>query len=73
MLQELNAGLQEGRGSMAAYDGITELWWESQADMEQGLATEAGLAAAQKLLEDERHFIDFANSSLFMTEEHEVF
>ncbi len=37
------------------------------------LETEAGLRAASALLEDERRFVDFAASSLFMTEEHTIF
>jgi hypothetical protein len=31
------------------------------------------MAAGQDLLEDERHFIDMEASSLFLTEEHEIF
>lgn len=70
---DLNALLQASRGSTRAYDGITEVWWIDRADFERGLATEEGRAAAQALLEDERNFIDLAASSLFMTEEHEIF
>jgi len=32
-----------------------------------------GIAAGAELLEDEGHFIDFEASTLFLTEEHEIF
>ena len=32
-----------------------------------------GQAASRALLEDERRFIDFSRSRMFMTEEHETF
>jgi uncharacterized protein (TIGR02118 family) len=54
-------------------DGITEVWWESLEDLAAALASPEGQAAGAELLEDERRFIDFASSSLFMTEEHEIF
>ena len=47
-LPEVNAEFEAGRGLKPAYDGITEVWWASQADMEQGSATPAGKAAAAR-------------------------
>jgi len=70
---ELNAALRASRGAAPAYDGITEVWWASRADFDAGLATEEGRAAGSALLEDERKFIDFGGSALFLTEEHEIF
>ena len=35
--------------------------------------SQAAIDAAQQLLEDEGAFIDFAGSSVFLTEEHEIF
>jgi hypothetical protein len=55
------------------YDGITEVWWASETDMRGGLESEAGRAAAVQLLEDERHFIDFSRSRMFVTEEQQIF
>ena len=72
-LPEVNAGFREGRGLAEAYDGITEVWWESAEALAAGGATEEGRAAAQTLLEDEAKFIDFSKSRVFMTEEHEIF
>lgn len=70
---EINEGLRASRGSAPAYDGITEVWWESREAFDQAMASEGGRQAALALLEDERKFIDFTASSLFMTEEHEIF
>jgi uncharacterized protein (TIGR02118 family) len=68
-----NSLLQASRGSRVAYDGITEVWWASRENFEQGLATDEGREAAQLLLDDEKNFIDLEGSSLFLTEEHEIF
>lgn len=69
----LNEALRASRGAAPAYDGITEVWWDSTQALEAGLATPEGRDAARALLEDEATFIDFAASSLFLTEEHSIF
>ena len=56
-----------------AYDGITEVWWESVEDMMAGLDTPEGRAANRALAEDEAKFIDHKRSFIFMTEEHTIF
>ena len=66
-----NDAIRASRGSQEPYDGITEVWFDSLEAM--GGSTEAALAAGQRLLEDERSFIDLPNSSVFLTEEHEIF
>ena len=73
ILPQLNALLLESRGLENPYDGITEVWWDSQADLERGMASPEGIDAATKLIEDESRFIDFSRSRLFMTEEHAIF
>ncbi|MDG2334979.1 MAG: EthD domain-containing protein [Myxococcota bacterium] len=70
---EVNAGLSEGRGLGAPFDGITEVWWESVEELVAGSASPRGREAGRRLYEDEAHFIDFADSHLFLTEEHEIF
>jgi uncharacterized protein (TIGR02118 family) len=71
---DLNALLQSTRGGMQpAYDGITEIWWNSRADLENALSSEAGRAASERLERDEARFIDFARSRIFITEEHDIF
>jgi uncharacterized protein (TIGR02118 family) len=68
-----NEGLAASRGMPPAHDGITELWWRDLAAFEAAMGTEAGAAAGKDLLEDERRFIDFEASTLFLCEEHEIF
>jgi uncharacterized protein (TIGR02118 family) len=70
---ELNAILAASRNSSEAYDGITEVWWNSLEEMAASMSTAAGQDAQRRLLEDEGTFIDFANSTVFMTEEHTIF
>ena len=65
-------GLRASRGTMEPYDGITEVWFDGLEAMGGGTG-EAGRAAGQRLLEDEAEFIDFAHSSVFVTEEKEIF
>ncbi len=70
---ELNALLAASRGSADSYDGITEVWWNSVEEMAASMSTPAGQEAQRRLVEDEATFIDFANSTVFMTEEHTIF
>ncbi|WP_226019154.1 EthD domain-containing protein [Novosphingobium sp. FKTRR1] len=72
-LPQANAGFRASRGLAEAFDGITEIWWNSPEELAAGTGTADGLAAARMLLEDERNFIDFTASSIFMTEEFEIF
>ena len=68
-----NAALAGSRGCAPPFDGVTEVWWASEAEFTAALATPEGREAGRALLEDERDFIDFAGSSLFLTEEHPIF
>ena len=72
-LPDLNALMVQSRGLQPPYDGITEVWWESQADLDRGMASAEGVEAQARLIEDESRFIDFSQSSVFMTEEHPIF
>ncbi len=72
MPDAINEGLRASRGTKEAYDGITEVWFESLEAMGHD-GGDAAIAALEKLLQDESEFIDFAGSSVFLTEEHEIF
>ena len=72
-MPETNAAFRQSRGLAAGYDGITEVWFTDEATMQAALGTPDGVAAAKLLLDDESTFIDFANSCIFMTHEHEIF
>ncbi len=64
--------MTRARGAPENYDGVAELWWDSREDMIAGVATPEGRSASIALLEDERKFIDHANSPLWLSEEHEI-
>lgn len=59
-------------GRTDPFDGVAELWWDSADDLLEAMSTTEGLAAGLALLEDERTFIDLANSPLVFSTEHVV-
>jgi uncharacterized protein (TIGR02118 family) len=69
----LNATLVDSRGLSPGFEGITEVWWDSLEDLEAAAGTPEGAEALQMLAEDEARFIEFAQSTIFLTEEHEIF
>jgi uncharacterized protein (TIGR02118 family) len=73
LVTELNALFVQSRGLAPAYDGVTEVWWDSLEALKEGMATPEGQAAHRALLEDEKTFIDFSASRVFMSEERPIF
>jgi uncharacterized protein (TIGR02118 family) len=66
----LDDALASSRGGEARqYDGVAELWWDDIDALVQATSSEDGQAAQQALLEDERRFIDTANSPIWLGEE----
>ncbi len=72
LLGDAADSLRASRGGPPAYDGVAELWWKSEEDVAAALATPAGVEAGRILLEDERKFIDLANSPLWWAREREI-
>ena len=64
--------LAAGRGNVEPYDGVAELWWDSTEDLQAALESPAGGRAGAELLEDEKKFIDVANSPLLLAQERPV-
>ena len=69
----LNEVGREVRGMRQAYDGITEVWFESAEALNAMLQTEEGKVANKALIEDESTFCELAECSVFLTEEHTIF
>jgi uncharacterized protein (TIGR02118 family) len=67
----LNGAMQASRGGPAAYDGVAELWFESEEAMAAN-TSEAAAKAGAELLADEKKFIDLANSPLWFGDEFKV-
>lgn len=68
----LNVSLQAARGTQPAFDGVGEIWWESEADFLAAIQSPEGQKLRRMFVEDEARFVDLANSSAFFTEEHVV-
>jgi uncharacterized protein (TIGR02118 family) len=68
---EINDRMAQARGGMEApYDGVAELWWDSEEALVDVLSKDAGRSAGAELLEDERRFIDLPNSPLWFAHEY---
>lgn len=65
----LNEGLRASRGMQAEYDGVAEVWFESEEALIAGMDSPEGQQLGAALLEDERNFIDHSKSSAFIVEE----
>lgn len=70
---EVNQIFLASRGLAPAFDGITEVWWDSIEDLKEAMASPEGAEAMAKLMEDETRFIEFSQSCVFMTTEHSIF
>jgi hypothetical protein len=73
ILPELNENFRASRDLSPVFDGITEVWYEDVESIEAAMKTAEGQAAHMALLEDERKFIDFKQSCVFMTQEYVIF
>ena len=66
-----NGQMQQARGGMEPeYDGVAELWWDSEETITNALATSDGQAAGADLLADEQRFVDLPNSPLWFNHEY---
>ena len=68
----LNARLRESRGMMPEFDGVAEVWFESEEDLMEAMSSPAGLDLSAALLKDESSFIDHSKSSAFLVREKEL-
>ena len=70
------AANNEGRGIPYGdgedFDGVAELWFDSEEAVSAAAATEEGYRPAVILFEDEKNFIDFARSRCCLTKANEV-
>ena len=67
----LNEGLRTSRGMLPEYDGVAEVWFESEEALMEGMSSPEGQKLGAALLEDEGNFIDHSKSSAFIVEERE--
>lgn len=67
----LNEGLRSSRGMLPEFDGLAEVWFESEEALMEGMSSVDGQKLGAALLEDEGNFIDHSKSSAFIVKEHE--
>ena len=68
----LNEGMRSSRGMLPEYDGVAEVWFESEEDLMEAMSSPEGEKLSAALLKDEEHFIDHSKSSAFLVREHEL-
>ena len=68
----LNEVLRNSRGMLTEYDGVAEVWFDSEEDLMEAMNTPEGQKLSAALLEDEGNFIDHSQSSAFIVKEHEL-
>lgn len=64
--------LRATRGGPEPFDGVAELWFDSEDDIIAAAGSEEARAAATALLEDERRFIDLERSPIWLYTERGV-
>ena len=69
---DLNEGLRQTRGGPPAFDGVAELWFADRKALETSFTEDDARRAGSELLEDEKNFIDLAQSPIWLAEEHEI-
>ncbi len=68
----MNQFLRESRGMIEEFDGVAEVWFESEQAFVEAMSSPEGETLGAILSEDESKFIDHARSSAFLATEHEV-
>lgn len=66
----LNAYMKKSRGYADEYDGVGEIWWESEKDFLEAVTSPEGQELRKMFVEDEAKFINLKESSGFFTVEH---
>ena len=68
----LNEGMRSSRGMLPEYDGVAEVWFESEEELMAALNSPEGQELGAALFEDEGNFIDHTQSSAFIVKELEL-
>ena len=68
----MNEGMRSSRGMMPAFDGVAEVWFESEQDLMEAMGSPEGQKLGMALHEDEKNFIDHSKSSAFIVREMEL-
>lgn len=66
----LNENIMKSRGTLEAYDGVGEIWWQSEDDFLAAINSPEGQKLRAMFVEDEAKFVNLSASSAFFTVEH---
>ena len=67
--EEVNDLLDSNRGGEPSFDAVAEIWVESEETWRNSWLGEGGQAALDKLKLDEKNFVDWSRSVIFMSRE----
>ena len=67
----LNDGMRQSRHMLPEYDGVAEVWFESEEDLMEAMGSDEMQELSAALLEDEGKFIDHSKSCAFIVREKE--
>jgi len=70
---DLADGMRRVRGAPEPYDGVAELWWESEETYRAARRNPEAREAGRLLLEDEARFIDLEHSPLWLNREEVIY
>ncbi len=65
----LNEGMKASRGMMDEYDGVAEVWFDSESELMEAMGSEEMAQLGEILVEDEQKFIDHRSSCAFIVNE----
>ncbi len=65
----LNEGMRQSRCMAEEFDGVAEVWFESEEDLMGAMGSAEMAELGPRLVEDENNFIDHARSCAFLVEE----
>ena len=65
----LNDGMRQSRGMLPAYDGVAEVWFDSEEDLMEAMGSPEMQELSAALLADESKFVDHARSCAFIVRE----
>ena len=66
----LNENIRASRGMQREYDGVAEVWFESEQELIDAMSSPEGQEVSATLLKDESNFIDHTKFTAFITKEH---
>ena len=66
----MNDAMKESRGLIDEFDGVAEVWFESEEELVAAMSSPEGQEVSATLLEDEGNFVDHEKSCAFIVTEH---